>query len=33
MTCTRTVYNCTKLLAQSSSAAIKVNAPIDVLAR
>ncbi len=33
MTCTRTVYNCTKLLAQGESAGIKVNAPVDALAR
>jgi 2-dehydropantoate 2-reductase len=33
MTCTRTVYNCTKLLAETNSAAIRVNSPVDALAR
>ncbi len=33
MICTRTVYNCTKLLARANSAAIKVIAPVDALAR
>jgi len=33
MTCTRTVYNCTKLLAQSESTATKVSVPVDALAR
>jgi len=33
MTCTRTVYNCTKLLAQANSAATKVSAPVDAVVR
>src|SRR6202011_1016610 len=33
MTCTRTVYNCTKLLAQGNSAASRVSTPLDALAR
>ena len=33
MTCTRTVYNCVKLLAQANSTATKVNTPPAALAR
>jgi 2-dehydropantoate 2-reductase len=33
MTCTRTVYNCTKLLAESNSATFKASTPADLLAR
>ena len=33
MDSTRTVYNCTKLLAQGNSTATKVNAPLDAIAR
>ena len=33
MVYTRTVYNCTKLLAQSNSTDTKVNAPLDAIAR
>ena len=33
MTCTRTVYNCTKLLAESCSVPPKVSAPVDAVAR
>jgi len=33
MTCTRTVYNCTKLLAEANSATFKASTPADVLAR
>jgi 2-dehydropantoate 2-reductase len=33
MACTRTVYNCTKLLAQGNSAASRVSTPLDALAR
>jgi 2-dehydropantoate 2-reductase len=33
MTCTRTVYNCAKLLAQANSAATKVSAPVDAVVR
>jgi 2-dehydropantoate 2-reductase len=33
MTCTRTVYNCTKLLAEANSATFKASTPADLLAR
>jgi 2-dehydropantoate 2-reductase len=33
MTCTRTVYNCARLLAQSTSSSTKVNPPVDVATR
>ena len=33
MTCTRTVYNCTKLLAESNAVTFKASIPADVLAR